>query len=92
MKIRIQSDDDASSSSPSLKNSSVVAVEQPISPTWTASIPASRSSFAADRGSPWSSSSFMAEREVENTVIEVGGGIEKSLPDILIFELGIFLA
>jgi hypothetical protein len=34
----------------------------------------------------------MAEREVENTVIEVGGGIEESLPDILLFELGILLA
>jgi len=33
----------------------------------------------------------MAEREVKNTVIKVCRGIEESLADILIFELGIFL-
>jgi hypothetical protein len=34
----------------------------------------------------------MAYREVKNTVIKMCRSIEESLPDILFFKLGIFLA
>jgi len=34
----------------------------------------------------------MAQREVNNAVIEVGRSVEKSLPDIFVFELRVFLA
>jgi hypothetical protein len=34
----------------------------------------------------------MAQREVYNSVVKVCRSVEKSLTDILIFELGIFLA
>lgn len=92
MEIRIQRHDNALPVSSLLKDGRIVRGRTADFPTWRASIPTSHSNLAADRGKPWSSSSFMAYGEFDDAVVEMGCRKQQSLANVFILNLWIFLA